>query len=258
MKIAIDIDNTVFTNNSIIYRFLNNRQHLGSLEDTELKYDKVEKHKTKPSLKNLFPFLNPSKYVAFKDSVDVINLLFDNGHEIVFLSNRPTLLKSSTLKLLDRFKIKYDSLFLGCKNKHLFCTQYGIDVLIDDQEKTCSNAAKTGTRAICFNPTRNTINYDNETFVASLYHARSWHTIEHMVSYMDTFNLFTDGYNVFSEQARENRLVEFFKGIKPLYREMVLSKYAPSHELKPYAKPTTRISTPEEMLRELENRDKIK
>ena len=80
MKIAIDIDNTVFTNNSIIYRFLNNRQHLGSLEDTELKYDKVEKHKAKTSIKNLFPFLNPSKYVAFKDSVDFINSLFEAGY----------------------------------------------------------------------------------------------------------------------------------------------------------------------------------
>ena len=48
MKIAIDIDNTVFTNNSIIYRFLNNRQHLANLEDTELKFDKVEKQEESP------------------------------------------------------------------------------------------------------------------------------------------------------------------------------------------------------------------
>ena len=110
MKIAIDIDNTVFTNNSIIYRFLNNRQHLGNLEDSELKFDKVEKQETKSIIKKIFPFLNPSNYIAFKDSIDIINLLFENGHEIVFLSNRPAALKKPTLELLDKFGVKYDSL----------------------------------------------------------------------------------------------------------------------------------------------------
>ena len=255
MKIAIDIDNTVFTNNSIIYRFLNNRQHLGSLEDTELKYDKVEKHQTKPSIKNFFPFLNPSKYVAFKDSIDVINSFFDQGHEIMFLSNRPTMLKGSTLELLDKFGVMYDSLILGCKNKHLFCQKYGVDVLIDDQEKTCLNTAKLGTRTICFNPNHNYITSSNKNFPPNLYHARTWKTIEHMVSYMDVFQLFTDGYNVLNDDVRESRLVEFFKAARPLYRELIISKYADKHSLKTYVTPRTTFLTPEDILRKLEKQD---
>ena len=258
MKIAIDIDNTVFTNNSIIYRFLNNRQHLGNLEDSELKFDKVEKQGTNSIIKKIFPFLNPSKYIAFKDAVDIINLLFENGHEIVFLSNRPAALKKPTLELLDKFGIKYDSLILGCKNKHLFCKDYGIDVIIDDQEKTCINASKTGTRAICFNPTHNSISGDDKSHLKNLYHARTWNTIEHMISYIDAFQLFTDGFNVFSEEARDNRLIEFFKATKPLYREMVFSKYATAHKLKPYIKPETIFSTADDLLHELEKNDKTK
>ena len=259
MKIAIDIDNTVFTNNSIIYKFLNNQQSLGTIDATELEYSKIEPTiPQKGLIKKIFPFINPSKFVAFKDSIDVINLLFENGHEIVFLSNRPSILKGPTLELLDRFGVKYDSLILGCKNKHLFCKDFEVDVLIDDQEKTCLNAARTGTKAICFNPHYNSINNDNKDLVARLYHARTWNVIEHMISYMDVFQLFTDGFNAYSEGARENRLLEFFKTSKPLYRELVLSKYSETHKLKPYVSPTTIVALPDELLRELEQKGNSK
>ena len=66
MKIAIDIDNTVFTNNSIIYKLLNNVQILGDKNDTTLEFSKVSPKPipTKGLLKKIFPFdpLAESKY----------------------------------------------------------------------------------------------------------------------------------------------------------------------------------------------------
>ena len=79
-----------------------------------------------------------------------------------------------------------------------------------------------------------------------------------MISYIDAFQLFTDGFNVFSEEARDNRLIEFFKATKPLYREMVFSKYATAHKLKPYIKPETIFSTADDVLHELEKNNKTK
>ena len=68
MKIAIDIDNTVFTNNSIIYKLLNNVQILGDKNDTTLEFSKVSLKPipTKGLLKKIFPFINPSKFVAYR------------------------------------------------------------------------------------------------------------------------------------------------------------------------------------------------
>ena len=233
MKIAIDIDNTVFTNNSIIYKLLNNVQILGDKNDTTLEFSKVSPKPipTKGLLKKIFPFINPSKFVAYRDSVDVINLMFEKGHEIVFVSNRPTLLKGPTLELLERFDIKYDALILGCKNKHTFCKHFGIDLLIDDQQKNCVNVANIGIDAICLDHKTDYINITDEK-QKHLFHATCWKSVEHMISYIDHFSFTTKGINAYNDDLRTKTLVDFFKSAKPLYREIVLSKYFKEHMLK--------------------------
>ena len=233
MKIAIDIDNTVFTNNSIIYKLLNTVQHLGDKNDTTLEFSKISPKPipTKGVLKKIFPFINPSKFVAYKDSVEVINLMFEKGHEIVFVSNRPALLKGPTLELLERFDVKYDALILGCKNKHTFCKQFGIDLLIDDQRKNCTNVASVGIDAICLDHKITDFTYTDEK-QKHLFHASSWKSVEHMISYIDHFSFTTKGINAFNDDLRTKTIIDFFRSAKPLYREIVLSKYFKDHLLK--------------------------
>ena len=83
MKIAIDIDNTVFTNNSIIYKLLNSVQHLGDKSDTTLEFSKISPKPipTKGVLKKIFPYLVPETYLTdeeIEEALSATRELFDH------------------------------------------------------------------------------------------------------------------------------------------------------------------------------------
>ena len=122
MKIAVDIDNTLFTCKSVIYKVLNKTQKVGKPNAKKLVFKIVEPgtNNNKSLLRLLFPMFNPSNYYAFKDALETLEKWRDQGHEVILLTNRPSkiaTMKKATLDLLDYFDVKYDKLVMGCKNK---------------------------------------------------------------------------------------------------------------------------------------------
>lgn len=188
MKIAIDIDNTMFTSKSVIYQVLNKIQKLGSPKAKKLKFKTIQKNESKENLgfiNFILPIFHPKSYVAFKDAVETINEWLMEGNEIILLSNRPSkikALKTATLKLLEKFNVKYSKLVLGCKNKHLYCKEFGVDLLIDDKLQTCLNCAKNDIFSICINeqkkcePTKN------------LFFAENWKSVNSLFRLIEYFN----------------------------------------------------------------------
>jgi FMN phosphatase YigB (HAD superfamily) len=153
MIIAIDIDNTLFTCNSIVYKVLNKIQKVGKPNAKNLTYKTVTPDgKTNQSfLRLLFPMLNAKKFTALEGALETLTEWKKEGHEIVLLTNRPAkikAMKNATLALLEYHNVSYDKLVMGCKNKHLFCKQFGIPLLIDDNEKNCTNANSKGITSI--------------------------------------------------------------------------------------------------------------
>lgn len=187
MKIAIDIDNTMFTSKSVIYQVLNKIQKLGSPKAKKLKFKTVQNNEGKENLgfiNFILPIFHPKSYIAFKDAVETINEWLMEGNEIILLSNRPSkikALKTATLKLLEKFNVKYSKLVLGCKNKHLYCKEFGVDLLIDDKLQTCLNCAKNDIFSICINeqkkcePTKN------------LFFAENWKSVKTIVKLIERF-----------------------------------------------------------------------
>ncbi len=153
MIIAIDIDNTLFTCNSIVYKVLNKIQKVGKPDAKDLTYHTVS-HEGKISesfLRLLFPMLNAKKFKALDGALETLEHWRNQGHEIVLLTNRPAkikAMKNATLALLKYHNVTYDKLVMGCKNKHLFCKQFGIPLLVDDNEQNCNNAISKGITAI--------------------------------------------------------------------------------------------------------------
>ncbi len=153
MIIAIDIDNTLFTCNSIVYKVLNKIQKVGKPDAKNLTYKTVTPEgKTSQSfLRLIFPMLNAKKFTALEGALETLTQWKKEGHEIVLLTNRPAkikAMKNATLALLDYHNVAYDKLVMGCKNKHLFCKQFGIPLLIDDNEQNCVNANSKGVTSI--------------------------------------------------------------------------------------------------------------
>ncbi len=180
MKIAIDIDNTLFTCNSIIYKILNKVQRIGKPDDNKLTFKTVSSDGkiSKSFLNFVFPFLNPKKYVAFEHALQTLKSWHKAGHEIILLSNRPANLKfirNSTLKLLKKHDVKYSELVIGCKNKNLFCEKYNVDILIDDNPQNCLKSAVCGIKTFYFNP-----DLSKNNSINNLFQVRDWKAISTM------------------------------------------------------------------------------
>lgn len=153
MRIGIDLDNTIFFCNSLVYKFVTALQSRTS--SSPLSYKEVGSKAPRdvhPFLKKAFKFLNPAEYRPFPFAVDVINKLHERGAEIYFISSRPHVqpMIALTTAWLQANQVKYDNLILGCKNKGAFAYTHRIDFMIDDHAKVCSEARKKGVIAIQF------------------------------------------------------------------------------------------------------------
>lgn len=152
MNIAIDLDETLFSCKSVVYKVLTKVQTPSNI-NKKLKYKPVTKQNDVNVgwLKFLCGFFNPDKYVEKANAISTINKLSAEGHKIIFLSSRPNqikTLKQIALKWLNDNKVNYDALIFGCQNKAAFCDLFKIDVLIDDKLKSCVNSTKFNVDAI--------------------------------------------------------------------------------------------------------------
>ncbi len=225
MKIAVDIDNTLFTCHSVVYRVLNKFQQVGKPSAKNLTYKTVgPDSKTNSSFfKFVFPMFNPEKYEAFDDAMATLDKWQRLGHEITLLTNRPSkisFMKKATVELLDYFDVPFDTLVMGCKNKHLFCEEFEISILIDDNKQNCKNVNHKGIVAINFNPKNK--NSQN----GLLYKANSWKNIDLFVDMLE-YNLtrhapFT---NTKLQQRKQSFIDKFEKAKKIYYDEIIYSKH---------------------------------
>lgn len=265
MKIAVDIDNTLFTCHSVVYRVLNKSQKVGKPSAKNLTYKTVgPDSKTNSSFfKFVFPMFNPKKYEAFDDAMATLDKWQRLGHEVTLLTNRPSkisFMKKATVELLDYFDVPFDTLVMGCKNKHLFCEEFGISVLVDDNKQNCKNVNHKGIVAINFNP-KNKNSQDG-----LLFKANSWKNIDlfvDMLEYNSTRHApFT---NTKLQQRKQSFIDKFEKAKKNYYDEIIYSKhYLASHFMIPEStnqaieKSTYKISKEaiEKVKEEFKNREK--
>lgn len=153
-KIGIDLDKTIFSCNSIIYRWLNNfNLNKGKI----LKHHVITDEKIYKCtfINKIFKFLNPDKYIFYSRAVKTINELSKNGYEIYLVSNRPCIkpVVAMTIDTLKRSGISFHKLILGCNNKIEFIKLARLDYFIDDVEMTCLNVLKeTNAKPILFQP----------------------------------------------------------------------------------------------------------
>lgn len=153
-KIGIDLDKTLFSCNSIIYRWMNTFNfNRGKILNYHVITD--EKIYKCSVINKIFKFLNPNEYTFYTNTVKTINELSQRGYEIYFVSNRPCFksVVAMTVDVLKRSGVKYDKLILGCNNKVDFVKFARLDYFIDDIEMTCKSVQKeTSAIPILFSP----------------------------------------------------------------------------------------------------------
>lgn len=177
MKIAIDIDKTLVDCTSVLYEIIN---ALFSNQDDnkKLKYTNIEKNPIINSkiVKRLNRMYNPKYYSMCDNASEIVNKLYDEGHNIIFLSSRPggKTLASTLLICINKFDFKYSEIVVSCNNKIRYCKEKDIDLLIDNSYVTCLNSSKKGVLTICY--LKNSKNIDIEKN-DNLYICKNWNEI---------------------------------------------------------------------------------
>ena len=153
MRIAVDIDKTLVDCKSLLYKIINAK--LSNQNGTKkLKYFEVEDRN--PNIKGIISRISrmykEEYYTMCDNSNEMINKLYDEGHEIVLLSSRPKgkSLISALIKCVNIFDIKFSKIVVSCNNKIEYCKENNIDVLVDNSYITCLNANRRGIKTICY------------------------------------------------------------------------------------------------------------
>lgn len=153
MKIAVDIDKTLFDCSSTIYQLFNFFA-LYKKKSKKLKYDVLDVSKvTKTGF--AIPFGKMSNYREYREILNacmVLNNWHKNNHTVILLSSRPNFkaFQRVIVDLINKFNIDVDFIVVACNNKAEFCKKYGIDVLVDDSRENCYNCEQKGVRSILF------------------------------------------------------------------------------------------------------------
>lgn len=153
MKIAIDIDKTIFDCNSVFYQYINT-YHINQNLNDELKYKEIDLNEYKACvgkvIKHFSRMHNPDFYSVQSEAPDVIKKWIDHGDEIILLSSRPAFknLVGALLVCLQNYKIPFSKIIVKCNNKAVYCKKENVDVLIDDSHFICNNAKKIGVNTI--------------------------------------------------------------------------------------------------------------
>ena len=152
MKIAIDLDETLLTSNSVLYKVLTKIQ-TPSKVNSKLKFKPVARYGEVNVgwRKFLLSIFNPQKYYEIKDAISTINKLKEEGNQIILLTSRPhgfKPMRNLTLQWLEQNNVNYDTLVFGCVNKAMFCQVFNVDAIVDDKTKTCINSSLLGVNAI--------------------------------------------------------------------------------------------------------------
>ena len=159
MRIAIDLDKTVFYCNSLVYEVANKLFHRDDNKENfncSYFYNFIEEPKglINRLIQSTIGVFDYKKYRETDGSTKAIKHLIKAGHDIYYLSNRPDFDMSNyvVFKWFQQKEIPIKNIILGCSSKIRFCKCYKIDILIDDSKTICDKAIKNGINVIKFNP----------------------------------------------------------------------------------------------------------
>ena len=148
MRIGIDIDDTITNSSDIFVEYAKqynkekNIQHKININSLDVK----ESYGWEKE--NLNEFLHKYLEVALNnidsksDSIEIINKLKKEGHEIYFITARSEReieggMFELTENWLNKHGFNYDLLVINSKEKIKDCIKYGIDIFIDDSYRNC-------------------------------------------------------------------------------------------------------------------------
>lgn len=184
MRIAIDIDKTIFDCNSFLYQFVNTYLISQSLTH-KLKYKEIDLFdydiNSSRFLNKVSKIHNPYFYSVEEEAPEVIKKWVKEGHEIFLLSSRPASksLVIVLLKCLKKYDIPFNKIIVSCNNKAVYCKENNIDILIDDSPYICRNAKKIGVDVILYNSNKN---LDNRTIpFKDIICAKSWRDLDELI-----------------------------------------------------------------------------
>ena len=182
MKIAIDLDKTLFECKSKIYDLMVSLEHViikppskpTILEPSEADIKNINS-------RNMFGKIgNPELYTEVDGSVGFINKLASEGNQIVFLSSRPNMrtMNNVIMTWLQKYNVNYDFVVVSCSNKAKFCKEHGIKLLIDDGLRNCYNASNEGVTSI-FLDNKGKYEPTDKLFINNkkLHHAKNWRNV---------------------------------------------------------------------------------
>lgn len=152
MRIAVDLDGTIFSCDCFLYKVANKINT--NSKDAKLKFCEIDKYEERELnfISRNVKMFNHKYYQEMEDASFVMRKWNELGYEIIILSSRPEwkMLRASVLNWLDNFSVDFTMLVVACNNKAEFCKKYNIDVLIDDKFSVCKEAKKNGVEVIWF------------------------------------------------------------------------------------------------------------
>lgn len=202
MKIAIDLDRTIFDCSSLIFS-LGNKFNTNKKADTKLRYKEINPEEALNYSNALF-FLkmsNPENFYKKQNSTEVINNLKNQGHEITLLSSRPNCksFNRAIVIWLKEHNVNYDKLIISCTNKPFYCVLNNYDLLIDDTLQNCIQAQSYGIPSIWY---INEYNYKQaDNLPKKLKFSATWDGIEKIVHKINqNYSLIQNNNNNQAEQ----------------------------------------------------------
>ena len=163
MRIGIDIDDTVsLTYSKLMELALDyDKEHVnGKGFKNKNAYRYVDRfYWSKDNVNDFFKGLDRSVLYAnldvIDDSLKIVNQLYEDGHEIIFITRRNVDSYNVTRQWLLQKGFKFHQLYLGISNKGKFCCDNDISFFIDNEEVNVRDALKYNIDAVLFGTLQN-------------------------------------------------------------------------------------------------------
>ena len=160
MKIGIDIDGVIldFEGELRVQAELNDVINLkrNSIVNEKETFFQAKYSWSEEEINNFIDkqFLKVSKECNLKPgAVQVINLLKEEGHELIIISSRGGLIKEMKDIAENRLAekgLKFDKYFFVAKDKAKICKEEKINIMIDDYYKTCKSLDENKIKTLYF------------------------------------------------------------------------------------------------------------
>lgn len=183
MKIAIDLDNTMFDCDSLIYQVITSTMSAQNI-NKPLKYTVLNPNEEMPKgiVKSFGRMSDIDHHTEIQNATSIIKSWKEAGSEIILLSSRPKFvaIRKMLLALFEKFDIDFNFIVIACNNKAKFCDKFNINLIIDDSFQNCKNCEIMGTKSIWFNRNATPIQKNrlrNQGYLV----ASTWDEMDYMV-----------------------------------------------------------------------------